>query len=309
MARELKFNLVIDSTALFCPNPVEFYSKCYINDDIVNSFRTIPGVKYATEIATTSFNNILKPSACDFVAGNQTLSAVTVNVKAISALAELCRFDLETSFLSEKMVRGSNNSFEVAEFMTYYWSELSKQINHELSIMAWQGVFASTGTTYLELVDGFQKLLLADATVKDVAATTITAANVIAEMDKVYNTYLTGVTACSINDSDLTWYVASDVYGNYLRATAAGNTQAYITAQLPATYLGIRLLEAKGLSLGKMVLTNKNNLIYAFDGLNDEAQIKTIDLSDTVAEPKLRTRVNLKAGFQIVNGSQIVYYN
>jgi len=37
--------------------------------------------------------------------------------------------------------------------------------------------------------------------------------------------------------------------------------------------------------------------------------LKAINLSDTVAEPYLRTRVNLKAGFAFVNPAEIVVYN
>lgn len=313
MSRELKFNLTIDSTALYCPNAQEFYSKCYIDDNLVENFRTIPGIKNSTEIANTSFSNILKASSCDFSAGDQTLATVAITVKPVSALAEMCRFDLETSFLSQSMAAGSNSSFEVSEFMTYYWDELAKEIKSELSQIAWKGDTANaaySGTSaYLKLVDGFEKQLLADATVLDVAATSITVSNVLAEMDKVYDKYLTGVTACDINDEDLRWYVSADVYGKYLRATAAGNTLSYVTKQLDPTYLNIKLVPMKGMTANRMVLTNKSNLIYAFDGLGDAKELKAVNLEDTVAEPKLRTRVNLKAGFKIINGDQIVYYN
>jgi hypothetical protein len=58
-----------------------------------------------------------------------------------------------------------------------------------------------------------------------------------------------------------------------------------------------------------MVLTVKDNLIYAFDGEDDGKALKAINLEDTVAEPVLRTRTNLKVGFHYVNPFQIVYYS
>ena len=72
--RNLKFDLNVDSSALLCPNPNEFYGKAYITEDVVNNFRTSPGIKSKTKVATTSFANLLKDSSCDFVAGDQTLS-------------------------------------------------------------------------------------------------------------------------------------------------------------------------------------------------------------------------------------------
>jgi hypothetical protein len=123
--RELKFDLNIDSSALLNANPVEFYSKAYINEDIVNNFRTLPGIKSKTKIATTSFSNILKESSCEFVAGDQTLSAVEIDVCPVSALAEICRFDIEASYLSLSMAKGSGASFEVQPFMNFYWDQMA----------------------------------------------------------------------------------------------------------------------------------------------------------------------------------------
>ena len=57
-----------------------------------------------------------------------------------------------------------------------------------------------------------------------------------------------------------------------------------------------------------MVLTSKN-LIYAFDGDNDSKVLKSVNLEDTVAEPILRTRVDLKMGFFYTNPSEIVFYS
>ena len=53
----------------------------------------------------------------------------------------------------------------------------------------------------------------------------------------------------------------------------------------------------------------KNNLIYAFDGEGDSKALKAVNLADSVAEPYLRTRANLKVGFKHVNGNEIVLYS
>ena len=58
-----------------------------------------------------------------------------------------------------------------------------------------------------------------------------------------------------------------------------------------------------------MVLTLKNNLIYSFDAEGDSKALKAINLSDTTAEPVLRTRANMKVGFHYTNPTEIVLYN
>lgn len=310
MGRELKFNLSIDSTALLCPNPQEFYAKAYLTSDVADNYRTIPGIKYKTEIVTTTFTNILKPSSCDFAAGTETLGpTIAIDVKAVSALGQICKFDLETSFLSAQMAKGSGASFEVQPYMNFYWDIMAKQIEQEIEYARWQGSYASSGTTYLQLVDGYEKLLLADSNVLDVTLTAITTSNVLTAMAAVYNKMATSAPQVSLTDPNLRIYVAPNVAAAYRAAVAAGNTNSYVTQNLDLTYLGIKIVIAQGMSANKMVMTLKDNMIYGFDGMDDSKNIKAIDLSDSVAEPKLRSRVDLKLAFQIANGAEIVYYN
>ena len=57
----------------------------------------------------------------------------------------------------------------------------------------------------------------------------------------------------------------------------------------------------------KAVFTSKNNLVYAFDAMGDSSALKAVNLADTIAEPVIRTRANMKIGFEILNPSEIVY--
>ena len=57
-----------------------------------------------------------------------------------------------------------------------------------------------------------------------------------------------------------------------------------------------------------IVLTLRYNLIYAFDAECDSIALKSVNLSDSVAESYLRTRANMKVGFTHVNGAEIVLY-
>jgi hypothetical protein len=59
----------------------------------------------------------------------------------------------------------------------------------------------------------------------------------------------------------------------------------------------------------KIVATLKQNLIYSFDAEGDGKALRAINLADTVAEPVIRTRANMKVGFTHVNGTEIVFYN
>ena len=57
--RNLKFDLDVETNALLCPNPDEFYSKAYLTEDIADNYRTLPGIKSATKLANVTFGNLL----------------------------------------------------------------------------------------------------------------------------------------------------------------------------------------------------------------------------------------------------------
>ena len=305
MERNLKFDLDIETNALLCPNPNEFYGRSYLAEDTVDNYRTLPGIKSATKLANVTFGNILQASTCNFTAPTDSLDAVDIDVCALSAMAQLCQFDLEQSFLALQMAQGSNGDFSVASFMNFYWGEMAKQIGEDVELIRWQGDTASEDDT-LALCDGYIKKMKADAGIIDVAKATITSSNVIAEIVKVINALPARV---SRKKADLRLYVASNIANALELATASGNTQTYITTPLALTFLGIKVVVAEGMPVNHMVATVKNNMIYAFDGEGDGKAIKAVNLADTVAEPYLRSRANLKVGFSYVNPTEIVLYS
>ena len=305
MQRDLRFSLTVETNALLCPNPQEFYSRSYIDEQIVDNFRVLPGIKAATKLANVTFGQVTKASTCNFTAPTEALDAIDITVVPTSVMAQLCQFDLEQSFLALQMAKGSNGDFSVQSFMNYYWQELANKAREERALRRWQGDTTSLDAN-LSLVDGHLKKLLADADVIDVANTTSTVSNVIAEMTKVYQALPADV---RVKIADLRWFVAPNIAGNYRLATASQNTVNNVTTALGLTFLGIKIVEDAGIPADTMVLTLKDNLIYAFDGEKDGEELKAVNLSDTVAEPYIRTRANQKEGYFHTNGGEIVLYS
>lgn len=309
MSRKLKFDLTVESNALLCPNPNEFYSKAYISEDIADNYRALAGIKYKTKISNVLFDDdLLKASTCTWSSGTDPLNAVDIDVCALSAMAQICRFDIEQSFLSTWMAKGSSAPFDPAAFMAYYWNEMSLHIAANIETIRWQGNAAGSTGTIKDLCNGYEIQLCADADVVQIASTTVTAANVIVEMNKLYAAL---TPALQGNRKDLRFYVSSNVFAAFLQATFA-----YTNANIPSieggfmsTWLGIKIVVAEGMSNNTMVLTHKLNLIYAFDGENDAKVLKAVNLEDSVAEPLLRTRADIKIGFFYVNPSEIVFYS
>ena len=305
MAKKLHFDLTVNSNALLCPNPEEFYSKAYIQETTPDNFRVVPNVKSSSKIANMSFGQVLKSESCAFSAPTDTLDAIDVDVCGLSIMAQLCQFDIESSFLATQMAAGSNGSFEVASFMAYYYAELSASVAEDIELIRWQGDTLS-GDPTLALCDGYEKILLADATVVDVTGTTVTSTNVLAEIQKVYEA---ATTATLSQGNDLRFYISRNVATAYAYAVAAGNTIAYLTEALPMTYLSVPIVICDGMSDNKMLFASKWDLIYAFDAMGDKDELKSINMKETTGDAYLRTRADLKIGFTISNGANIVYYS
>jgi len=307
MSRKLRFDLDIDASALLQANSEAFYSRAYLQEETVDNYRTLPGVKFKTKISTVTFGQVLQAENCGWNASTDELSSVEVDVCGLSAMAEICQFQLEQSFVSLQMTKGSNGDFTVASFMDFYWGEMAKTIAENIEKLRWLGDTESL-VPALALCDGYVKSLLADSAVIDIASpVAITPSNVLAKLALVYAAIPAAVIA---NQEDLRIYVSTPVATAYRAAVAAANTQANLTQALDFSYLGIKMVLCPGMgTTSKIVATLKGNLIYSFDAEGDGKALRAINLADTVAEPVIRTRANMKVGFTHVNGAEIVFYN
>jgi len=308
MSRKLKFDLDIDASALLQANSEAFYSRAYLNEEVVDNYRTLPGVKYKTKISNVVFGQVLQEENCGWNSSTDDLASVEIDVCGLSAMAQICQFDLEQSFVSLQMTKGSNGDFTVASFMDYYWNEMSKTIAENVEKLRWSGD-TDSGTPALALCDGYKKSLEDDsANVIEIGSpVAITPSNVLAKLALVYAAIPAAVIA---NQEELRLYVSSPVATAYRAAVAASNTQANLTQALDFTYLGIKMVLCPGmLGLSTIVASPRNNFIYAFDAEGDGKALRAINLADTIAEPVIRTRANMKVGFTHVNGNEIVFYN
>jgi hypothetical protein len=319
--RKLRFDLTIDASAALAPNAEAFYSQAYLGGtEIADNFRTLPGIKYKTKIGTVTFGTgLLAASPCNFPNLNtDDLSSIEVDVCALSAMAQVCQFDLEQSFVSLQMAAGSNGDFTVANFFNFYWSEMANSVNGQIESLRWQG--DTGGIAPLDLCDGYEVQLTAGlvppVTVPPTppvinggtgAISTFSGLGQLA--DSLEAAFALVPASIASRTADLRIYMPTQLVNIYRLGVASGNTNAFITQDLSLTYLGIKIVLCPGMSNNTFVITLKDNLLFAFDGEGDPSDLRAVNLADTVAEPVIRTRANMKVGFNYVNPGQIVYYS
>jgi len=305
MAKKYKFDLTVDASALLQANPSEYYSLLYGMENAVTNYRVLPGIKNKTKIATVVFANVLAEAGCDFNAQDGTVSAVEVDVCALTSQASVCQYDLEQSWLALEMAKGSNSDFSVASFMNFFWSQMAKKGHQELAQIMWRG--DTTGEGALALCDGWLKRLCTadDYLTPDGTYAAITSANVLAKMGA---TLAKATNEMLVNPANMQFKVSPDVAASYRIACAATNTITNVTTGLSLTYLDIPVVVEYGLPTSTIILSDYTNFIYALDAEGDQDNLQIVDFSKTTLDRRIGARADFKAGFYVVNTDQVVWY-
>jgi len=311
MAKKYLFaDLTVAGSAAYQVNPQEFFSKALLGGGSYNTFRTFVNVKEKTSVASLEFGTVLTAENCDFVGNGASLSAKTMSVTSLAINTEFCQYTLENAFVSQWMKAGSNvTDFGPAEFMSVYYERLAAKVANDLELLAWRG--DTTGSTNT-LIDGLEKKLkLANApgVIVTPTATSITSANVVAELAKAAALI---PDAIKYRTQDLVIYVAPGVAQAYQIAIASstGNPAIYaLTDANPLSFLGIKMVVAEGLSANKFTISLSDNYVYLTDMLGDFSEIITINMKETTGDRKIRTISDLKFAVDFVNPTEIVTYN
>jgi hypothetical protein len=271
----------------------------------------LPNVKFKSVIQKGATDDIVKDASCDFVTnqGTLTLTEAVLQPEEFQVNLELCKKDLHASWEAAQMGYSAFDNL-APSFAEFVISHVAAKVADRTEKNIWSGATATSGQ-----FDGFTAKLTADTDVIDVAAGTVTAANVIAELGKVVDAIPTSV----YGQEDLTLYVSSNVARAYIRAlggfaaTIGANgsdnkgTQWYNGGEL--SFDGVNIFVAKGLADDTMVAAQKSNLYFGTGILNDQNEVKVIDMSDIDGSQNVRVIMRFTAGVQHVFGGDIVLYS
>jgi hypothetical protein len=271
----------------------------------------LPNVKFKSVIQKGATDDIVKDASCDFVTnqGTLTLTEAVLQPEEFQVNLELCKKDLHSSWEAAQMGYSAFDNL-APSFAEFVISHVAAKVADRTEKNIWSGSTATSGQ-----FDGFTAKLTADSDVIDVTGTTVTAANVIAELGKVVDAIPTAV----YGQEDLTLYVSSNVARAYIRAlggfaaTIGANgsdnkgTQWYNGGEL--SFDGINIFVAKGLGDDTMIAAQKSNLYFGTGILNDQNEVKVIDMSDIDGSQNVRVVMRFTAGVQHVFGGDIVLYS
>ena len=270
-----------------------------------------PNVKYKEVMKTLSTNALVKDAACDFAdQSTVTLAERVLQPEEFQVNLELCKKDFHNDWEAVQMGYSAFDSLPPS-FADFLIGHIAAKVAQKTEENIWQGATANAGE-----FDGFTALLAADADVIDVTGTTVTAANVIAELGKVVDAIPTSV----YGKEDLYIYVSQNIARAYVRALggfgASGlgangvnnaGTTWYNGGDL--AFDGVKLFVCSGMPDNDMVAAQKSNLFFGTGLLADHNEVKLIDMADLDGSQNVRVVMRFTAGVQHGIGADIVYYS
>lgn len=274
-----------------------------------------PGIKYKEVVKKLSTDAILKDASCDFTATSTvTLTERILQPEEFQVNLQLCKKDFHSDWLSAQQ---GYSAFDVlpTSFADYLVAHVAAKVAAKNETNIWTGVTANAGE-----FNGFATLLAADAslpTAQEVAGTTVTASNVVAELGKIVD----AIPAALYGHDGLYLYVSQNIARAYVRAlggfaasglgangTNAMGTQWYNNGSL--SFDGVKIFVANGLAANTAIATLKENLYFGTGVLADmdSSSVKVIDMADVDGSENVRVVMRLTAGVQYGAVEDIVTY-
>jgi hypothetical protein len=272
-----------------------------------------PNIKYREIIKRLSTDDILKNATCDFDATSTvTMVERILTPEEFQVNLQLCKKDFHSDYLSAQQGFSAFDTLPTS-FQDFLVAHVAAKVAAKNETNIWSGVNANAGE-----FDGFATLLTTDAALpsaQEVAGTTVTAANVVAEMGKIVD----AIPAALYGNEDLYIYVSQNIARAYVRSlggfgasglgsngTNSMGTQWYNNGSL--SFDGVKIFVANGLANNKAIATTKDNLFFGTSLLSDHTEVKVIDLADIDGSQNVRVVMRLSAGVQYGVVQDIVTY-
>jgi hypothetical protein len=269
-----------------------------------------PNIKFKEVIKKVSSDDIVKDATCDFdPTSTLTLTERILQPDFQQVNLQLCKADFHNDWEAVQMGYSAFDNLPPS-FADFLIGHVASKVAQRTEQSIWNGAAATAGQ-----FGGFKELLLADADVTDVAASTVTSGNVIAQIGSVVD----AIGSTLYTSEDMYIYVSQNVARAYVRALggfatnvgAAGvnadGTQWYTGGTL--SFDGIKIAVANGLADNTMVAAEKSNLFFGTGLLADHNEVKVIDMADIDGSQNVRVVMRFTAGVQYGIGSDIVLYS
>lgn len=263
-----------------------------------------PNIKHKAVVKNLVTGDLLADATCDFTdTSSVTLTERILEPKSLQVNLKLCKDDFRSDWEAISMGYSAHDNLPPS-FEAYLAAYVAEKVAAQNEVAIWRGETATGGS-----FDGFVTQIALDADLpaaQEIAGTTVTAANVVAELGKIVD----AIPAALYGNEDLYIYVSQNIYRAYIRALG---TLGYIDRFNNQTmgslvFDGVKVVMANGLADNTAVATLKSNLWFGTGLLNDTNEVKVIDTAATLGDENVRIVMRMTAGTQYGNITDVVTY-
>ena len=261
----------------------------------------LPNVTYKVNLKSFDLSaSSVVDATCDFTdAGDITYVEKALTPDNFGLNKQMCKKDWLSTYAGSQMRAGLDGTLP-ANFQEYIIGHAGALVGQEVEKSIWQGAAATTGE-----FDGFEALAAADGTVVDVTGTTLSAANIVAELGKVRD----AIKDANYGQEDLGIYIGTAAMKFYISAQATlGYQDQFHVGVSEANFEGTKLILAPGMSANKMIAARKTNLFFATDLASDMAEVRVLDMTENDGSDNVRLVMKWNAGVGFATGSDVVLY-
>ena len=261
-------------------------------------------VKYREVISKLATGDLVTDDACDFLATSSvTKTEVFLTPKELKVNLQLCKANFRNDWQAIEM---GYSAFDVLpkSFQDY----LLAHVVAKAALKNEQNIWSGDGSTSGQFL-GFIPALTVDADLpaaNEVTGITINAGNVVAELGKIVD----AIPAALYGSEDLRIYISQSIYRSYVRALGTlGHVDRYNNQDMgDLMFDGVRLFVANGITGSVAIAAEKSNLFFGTGLLNDQQEVKVLDMADLDGSDNVRIVMKFTAGVAYANVEDIVTY-
>ena len=273
---------------------------------LANQLITIkPNIKLKEVIKKVDYASSIAAGTCDFTsAGTVTLTERVLQPDELQVNLELCKTPFQSDWEAESMGFSAHDAMP-PKFSDFFIARISADVAQGTE----QRIWGADGLTGL-----FAEAAFGTDGGTTIAPAVVDAANVVTELGKVVD----AINSNLYGKEDLFIYVSQNIWRAYKRALggfqangvgANGFDQRGNNQDIDIQYFdGVKLVVANGLADDRMVAAEKTNLFFGTGLLNDQNEVKVLDMADIDGSKNVRFVMRYTAGVQYGIASDIVYY-
>ena len=277
-------------------------------------------IGYKEVIKKLSTSALVQPATCDFDP-TSTITTVEriIQPTELQVNLQLCKKDFVNDWESQQMGFGLSQSLP-PKFSDFLIAHVAAEVAQSTELNIWKGDTAAVANNSF---DGFEKLIAAASAAGDipggqqVAAVGggVNAANVIAELQKV----VSAIPNTLYGKDGLRIYVPSSIAKFYVQALGGFSVAATSNAGVDnkgtqwwnngsLTVDGVQIFVCPGMSDNKMYAAEVSNLYFGTGLLNNNQEIRVLDMVDLDGSNNVRMVMRFTSGVQFGVASDIVEY-